>query len=120
MFAKKLRPKQAAKNGHWAYSNRTSCLEVEQAQFFCPSQARALSVKPEQARACPNYPRACFEHELFTDETAKIWIQAYFEPIGKLGSLSLVSGAYLLRAINLARAFVPPLIKSHFVKRDPA
>ena len=66
-----------------------------------------MSVEPERARACPNYPRACFEPELFTNKNAKIRVRAYFEPFGKLGSLSLEPGAYLLRAKISARASEP-------------
>ena len=41
------------------------------------------------------------------NKNAKIQVLAYFEPFGKLGSLSLESGAYLQQAKNLARAFEP-------------
>ena len=44
--------------------------------FSSVSQARALSFEPERVQACPNYPRACFEPELFTNKNAKIRVQA--------------------------------------------
>ena len=72
-----------------------------------PSRARALNVEPGRARACPNFPRASIEPELSTNKNANIRVQAYFEPIGKLGLSSLEPGAYLLRAQNQARAFEP-------------
>ena len=58
--------------------------------FSSPSRARALSVEAEQARACPNYPRACFEPELFTNKNAEIRDRAYLEHFGKALSLGLI------------------------------
>ena len=89
---------------------------MERAQIF-RARARALSVKPERARACLNRPRACFEPKLFTNKSAKIRVRAYFKPFGKLGLPSLEPGAYLLSAKISARAFepepglVPPLVR---------
>ena len=60
-------------------------LEVERAQIF-------------RAQACQNSFRSCFEPEVFINKNAKIRVGAYFEPFGKLGSLSLEPGACLLRA----------------------
>ena len=59
-----------------------------------------------------------FEPNLPTNKNAKIRVQAYLEPVGKLGLSSLKPGAYLLRAQNQARAYepeprlVPPLLGS--------
>ena len=66
-----------------------------------------ILIEPERARACQNILRACFKPENFTNKNAKIQLRAYFESFGKLGSLSLESGAYLLRAKILARALEP-------------
>ena len=54
--------------GYWEL-NLVFGIEVKRAPIF---QARALSSEPRRARACPNYPRACFEPELFTNKNAKI------------------------------------------------
>ena len=76
------------------WSSSQPRLEVERAQIF-------------RARICPNYPRACFKHELVTNRNAKIRVWAYFEPYRNIGLSSLEPGAHLLWAKNWARAYEP-------------
>ena len=57
--------------------------------FWDPSRAQALSIVPERAQACPNFPQACFEPELVTYRNLKIQARACLELFWKLGLLSL-------------------------------
>ena len=85
--------------------------------FSSPSCAQALNVKPGRAQAWENFPRACFEPELFTNKNAKIQVWAYFEPYRSMGSSSLEPGAYLRWAKNWAGPMSPSPGSFHLYSR---